>query len=151
MSEQEGKNTHLPRDALIKNIRSNPDEVLFENEFIYIVLNRYPIVPGHCMILPKRDVATMSDLTPGEAYAFVEAIEKTADFLENEYGISCISFKHHGSYITQDHLHMHVIPTKKTYRQLFYEAKNTQIGKLTSEEMSVFHAKFSHRFEQQIL
>ena len=139
------KRTHnpLPRDAMVNGIFQNPDEILFENEFISVIINIYPIAPGSCMVIPKRDVTDMTDLTPWEAYALLAAVEKTAAVLETAYGLPCMTLKYHGSHTTQDQLHVHVMPTDVKYRDLYYEYKNISTKKMSLAEISTFKQKFS--------
>ncbi len=67
----------------------------------------------HLLILPRRHVTKMSELTPGEFLDFSEAVrlaEKSFPMLRNGYGVAWRQGEHGG--VTVMHLHVHLICPK---------------------------------------
>ena len=50
--------------------------VLWRNETTYVALNAFPYGSGHLLILPRRHVANLTDMTPGEYEDFFIAIRR---------------------------------------------------------------------------
>ncbi len=88
--------------------------VLGLNDHAYVVLNRYPYVSGHVMVIPYRHVEDPLDLTPEEWRAMNDLVRPVVRALRNEY-------RPHGFNIgmnvgvaagagIHEHIHAHVIP-----------------------------------------
>ena len=55
------------------------DYIVFEGKTCFVMLNRYPYVNGHLMIIPERHVGDISELTMeerSEGFAFLDASVK---------------------------------------------------------------------------
>lgn len=88
--------------------------VLGLNDHAYVVLNRYPYVSGHVMIIPYRHVEDPGDLAPEEWRAMNDLVRPVVRALKTEY-------RPHGFNIgmnvgvaagagIHEHIHIHVIP-----------------------------------------
>jgi len=96
----------------------NIDQIIKENDHFMIVYDKYPVSPGHSLIIAKRSVARYSELTKREKFDLIELIDWVVYYLENNLepkpegfnlgindGISA------GQTIEQ--FHLHVIPRSK--------------------------------------
>ncbi|SER70355.1 HIT family protein [Salisediminibacterium halotolerans] len=88
-------------------------EVIAENEKAFAVYDKYPVNPGHVLIIPKRHVTDYFETTPAEKEAMHELLEQLRLRLSAEkspdafnVGINC------GLAAGQTifHVHMHLIP-----------------------------------------
>lgn len=80
----------------------------------FVILNRYPYNSGHCMVVPVRHVAALTDLTPGEYSEIFILIRKTVRALErvsnpDGFNIGMNLGRTAGAGIA-DHLHFHIVP-----------------------------------------
>lgn len=81
-----------------------------------VFVNRKPVLPGHLLVIPKRKVNKLKDLTPdevGDLFSTVQRAQKlTESYQESESStISIQDGPEAGQSIP--HLHVHVIPRKK--------------------------------------
>lgn len=88
--------------------------VLHKGEHAFIVLNRYPYVSGHLMIVPYRHVASPVDLTAAEWVEMNVLLTRSLRALEAEYhpqgfNVGMNVGRAAGAGIA-DHVHMHVVP-----------------------------------------
>src|SRR5208282_3262556 len=83
------------------------------NTLAFVRMDRFPVSPGHALILPFRHVADYFDLTADERAAITELLPQARRFLEQNYkpdgyniGINV------GEAAGQSvwHVHVHVIP-----------------------------------------
>lgn len=87
---------------------------LRQNSKSLIVMNKYPYNTGHLLILPRRHVADLWDLTTEENAEIAKWIQSSLKILKKTY--NCDGFNvglNHGSVAgagIPDHLHWHVIP-----------------------------------------
>lgn len=89
---------------------------LMENRLTYARLDKYPVSPGHVLVLPKRHVVTWFDMTLDEQNAAMRLVDRVKAYLDVEYaphgyniGMNC------GPTAGQSvpHAHIHVIPRYK--------------------------------------
>jgi diadenosine tetraphosphate (Ap4A) HIT family hydrolase len=88
-------------------------ETLLESTLSYARLDRYPVSPGHTLVLPKRHVETWFEMIQEEQQDAMFLIGQIRDYLDKEFapdgyniGINC------GRAAGQSvpHAHIHVIP-----------------------------------------
>lgn len=60
-------------------------ETITSNSLAYAIYDKYPIIPGHSLIIPKRHVADFFDTTFEERQAIKELIEECRVILDNTY------------------------------------------------------------------
>ena len=79
------------------------------------IVNTKPIVPGHCLVLPRRVVARVYDLTSEELADLMQTTAKIARGLEREFkGESMTYAVQDGPAAGQTvpHVHFHLLPRK---------------------------------------
>ena len=88
--------------------------VLFKGKHAFVILNRFPYITGHLMVVPYRHVASPLKLKPEEwAYSsalvrpVVEAIEKV--YKPQGFNIGMNIGQCAGAGI-HEHIHIHVVP-----------------------------------------
>ena len=96
-----------------KCIFCNQEELILENELAWARYDKYPVSPGHLLIITKRHVADFFDTTIEERRALNDLLEECKKMLDREYspdgyniGVNC------GTAAGQTimHLHIHLIP-----------------------------------------
>ena len=95
--------------------RDDPDAnvVVGENSTCFARLDRYPVAPGHCEIVPKRHIESLFDLTEIETVDLYALLRATRDLIDREQhpdGYTVGVNEGHAAGRTVDHLHMHLIP-----------------------------------------
>jgi Diadenosine tetraphosphate (Ap4A) hydrolase and other HIT family hydrolases len=97
---------------------NNPEDpeslVIYVDNYILILLNRYPYNNGHLMIAPKSHKKNFEELTKEEWNNLIEALLLSKKVLDNLYkpqgyniGINLGRVAGAG---LEDHLHIHVVP-----------------------------------------
>lgn len=91
-----------------------PDR-LIETDLVIGFFDRYPVSPGHLLLIPRRHVANWFDATPEERAALIDAIDDAVAIIESQlerrpdgYNIGFNVGEAAGQ--TVMHLHLHVIP-----------------------------------------
>ncbi len=91
-----------------------PENILFENELAVAIPDKYPVRPGHTLVIPKRHVSSFFDLTDEEVVACFDLIKKAKISIDEKY--SSDGYKiginiGRSSGQTVMHAHIHVVPT----------------------------------------
>ena len=93
---------------------SEESGVLLRTELTYVVLNAFPYGSGHLLVLPRRHVANLQELTDAEYEEFFWTLRRTVKAVEMAYGPDGLNVgmnlgKAAGAGIPK-HLHGHVLP-----------------------------------------
>ena len=97
-------------------IDSDKSTVLFESEHFYLTQDKFPITPGHLLIIPRRHITSPSNLSETEWYDLRVVLEEACSLLKT--GDNQITGFNVGINIGSDagqtipHLHIHVIPRR---------------------------------------
>ena len=89
------------------------DEHLLQSEYFFVVRDRFPVSPGHCLIVSRKPRVDFFDLNELERRELVELIRQVRTIVENEHspdgyniGVNC----GRSAGQTVMHFHCHVIP-----------------------------------------
>jgi diadenosine tetraphosphate (Ap4A) HIT family hydrolase len=92
---------------------SHSFKVLVVGEHCVSVLDQYPVSEGHCLVIPKRHVATIWELTDEELKDLYTVMKQTDDWIFEWYHPDGTNYGiNEGSAAGQTipHLHIHLIP-----------------------------------------
>lgn len=90
------------------------DYVVFEGKTCFVMLNRYPYVNGHLMIIPGRHLGGVDELTAEERTEIFNLLDISIKVLTeamkpNGFNVGMNLGKAAGAGIAE-HVHMHIIP-----------------------------------------
>lgn len=88
--------------------------LLYRDELVLVLLNRFPYANGHLLVAPIRHVAELTALSDNENSALMTMLQHCCRILTNNFGphgfnIGLNIGKVAGAGI-DDHLHFHVVP-----------------------------------------
>lgn len=93
-----------------------PARVVMQNDRAVVLLDAFPLAPGHTLVIPKSHYAKVQDMGEQDAMAVFEITRKVVGALEAglQVGASTIAI-HNGSDAGQEipHVHVHIVPRKK--------------------------------------
>jgi len=100
--------------VLCRDSSSNEELVVCEGQSCFIMVNRYPYTGGHLMIVPRRHVYRLSDMTDEERLEMAILADLSVRVLTQAmkpegFNIGMNLGKAAGAGI-DDHLHLHVVP-----------------------------------------
>jgi ATP adenylyltransferase len=94
-----------------------PDEetyIVHRGELVFVILNIHPYTSGHVLVLPYREVADLSDLTPEEATELWATVTRTVDVVRSASapdGVNVgLNLGRAAGGSVPTHLHVHVVP-----------------------------------------
>ena len=93
--------------------KSIPADIVFEDEIVTAFRDLAPQAPVHILIIPKRHIATLNDLTPDDGQLLGHMIH-TAKSIANEQGIADSGFRlvmncNEDGGQTVYHIHLHLL------------------------------------------
>jgi diadenosine tetraphosphate (Ap4A) HIT family hydrolase len=112
----EALETGSEESCVFCEIGSGTSSVLFESEHFYLTQDKFPVSPGHLLVISKRHITSPSDLSKIEWYDLRVVLEEASSLLKK--GDNQITGFNVGINIGSDagqtipHLHIHVIPRR---------------------------------------
>ncbi len=111
-SHSEGRSVFA--QILESDLTDDETFIVHRGELVFVILNAYPYAVGHLMVLPKRQIASLSELTPDENLELWSTVTHASEVLKSEY-------KPHGLNVginlgpaaggsVSEHLHVHIVP-----------------------------------------
>lgn len=91
-------------------------QTFYEDDLVLALYTHKPILPGHCLIIPKRHVERFEELTDEELAQIGRVIKKANIAAEKVFQtISYLLLQKNGAEVGQTvpHVHFHYIPRKK--------------------------------------
>ena len=125
------------------------DYVLFEGKHCFIILNRYPYVNGHLMIIPERHLGGFEELTALERTEIFDLLDVSVKVLKEAmqpdgFNVGMNLGKAAGAGIAE-HVHMHVIPRWEGDTNFMTVVGNVRV---VPEDLAVTAAKLIPLFEK---
>ena len=89
-------------------------EIVFEDEVSFAFLDRRPLFPGHCLLVPRRHYETFGDLPAesiGPLFTKAQLLSRAVEIAMKAEG----SFVAINNRVSQSvpHLHVHIVPRRK--------------------------------------
>jgi len=86
---------------------------ILQNELAFVIYDKYPVNPGHALILPKRHIASFFEANPDEVTAMLALLNEMrqrtdASLAPDGYNIGVNIGEAAGQ--TVKHVHVHLIP-----------------------------------------
>lgn len=89
-------------------------QVLHHDAHAFIIMNKYPYSNGHIMVVPKRHVPNLEELSAPEKMAIMDLLSKGASALKtvlNAHGLNAgFNLGQAAGAGIPGHLHMHLVP-----------------------------------------
>jgi len=91
-----------------------PAHLVLDDDVVVAFLDRRPVFHGHVLVVPRRHVVTLRDLTPEEIGPYFERVQWVTAAVED-------ALEAHGSFVAMNntvsqsvaHLHTHVVPRRR--------------------------------------
>jgi ATP adenylyltransferase len=109
----------VPRTSVFKRILDSglPDEethIVWRGPLTFAILNRFPYISGHLLVMPYREVGELEELTPDEHAELWTAVTNAVRAIKSAYGPDGLNIGVNlgtaGGAGVPDHLHVHVMP-----------------------------------------
>lgn len=94
-----------------------PANIVYEDDDIIAFKDIAPVAPIHILVLPKKEIATINDITEedtvliGKVYLTIKKLAKEFGLAENGYRVVSNCNEHGGQ--TVFHIHFHLIGGEK--------------------------------------
>lgn len=91
----------------------HPEDILFENDLAYSLLDKSPVNPGHLLIIPKRHIADFFHCSYAEKEALLYLLDEAKSYLDGKHTPAGYNIGINVGAVagqTIFHVHLHLIP-----------------------------------------
>ena len=110
----DGTRTSVFRRILESGLPDDETHIVRRGEHTFVILNRFPYISGHLLVMPYRAVGDLEALTPEEhteLWATVTDAVRAVKTAYNADGLNIgVNLGTAGGAGVPDHLHVHVMP-----------------------------------------
>ncbi|MFC2135649.1 HIT family protein [Bacteroidota bacterium] len=128
---------------------------IYETDSEYVIYNIRPANKGQCIVVPKRHVNNIRELSDSEAGSLLKTVKFVSTILNEELKPEAFNYGfNEGEYSGQtvEHLHFHIMPRFKGDKlpefHLFHRDPKTKRN-LSDEELQPFVLEFRNVFKAQ--
>lgn len=92
---------------------TTPSLRIYEDEHAVAFMDRLPMTVGHCLVIPRRHVTDVWDMTDDDAAAVMQAARRVAGIVRERLapaGLNLLNNNGAAADQTQFHFHVHLIP-----------------------------------------
>ena len=128
-------------------------QVYYEGSTALVLLTHQPIYPGHSLIIPKRHVEALHELTDEEAAELFHLVQLIQAAMQKAYGVEAyfLAQKNHLAWQSVPHVHLHYIPIPAEHGSFSRFCGNSLwslvTSRLTREEMQSLGAQLRAAME----
>lgn len=88
--------------------------IIARGHYVYLVMNLFPYNPGHCMVVPYRQVSEIENLTEEESLELMQFTQKAVRVIKHvshphAFNIG-FNLGHAAGGSISEHLHQHIVP-----------------------------------------
>jgi len=120
--------------SICKDIIEQKFRIIKENKYAIAWITREPQIDYHCMVLPKRHITSLKELTPNESQALHKLIEEVTKKLDKKLDCSSLAIINGQKYRTQPHLHYQIFPVKAGIRKIISSHLKVPEGQFLTKE-----------------
>jgi len=100
--------------AVEKDVKDMDNLLVHKSKYTLVMMNLYPYNNGHLMIIPKRHLGSLEQITPEESHELMDEILLAEKVLQKIYfpqGFNIgANLGRAGGAGIEDHIHFHIVP-----------------------------------------
>lgn len=131
--------------------------IVYEENGVVLAIAVFAYIDGHMMIIPRRHVRSVKELTPSEWETMRKLMYLAKKMIRETHGIKGMQIVQKDGSVAQstvEHIHFHCVPFDQpdlsvwNYRQLKHTpVENTSLYKAHADKMKKLAKRFSEKYE----
>jgi histidine triad (HIT) family protein len=128
-------------------INKEKNKIIKEGKYTFVILSNPRLMPGHLLVVPKRHVEKISELTKKEREELIETVIKFQEIILKKIAPGCDISQHYRPFLKEsktkvNHLHIHLLPRKLNdelylksiihYKEIFKDLTKKEIKEISN-------------------
>jgi ATP adenylyltransferase len=114
VTSQDGPSTSVFKRILESGLSDEETHIVWRGPLTFAILNRFPYISGHLLVMPYREVSELEDLTPDEQVELWSTVTDGVRAIKTAYNPDGhnigVNLGRAAGAGVPDHLHVHVMP-----------------------------------------
>ena len=108
--------------------------IVYEDKATMAFMDKYPVNPGHTLVVPKKHYEVIMDMPPsevGEVFVTVTKVVKAVEEAVKADGVNIIQTNREAAWQHIFHVHIHIVPRFLNDKiRIFWPAKEANVKEL---------------------
>ena len=103
-------------DCIFCQLDKHRKHVIYEDEWIYVIHDKYPVVEGHLLVIPKKHYENITEMPDNELADLIKIVKKMELMLMEKMDVKGFTIKQNwqpfvkNNHLVIHHVHFHIIP-----------------------------------------
>ena len=108
------------------------DDMIYEDDSVYVVHDKYPITEGHILVIPKKHYENITEMPDDELCDLIKVVKKMELLLMGKMDVKGFTIKQNwqpfvNNRLVIHHVHFHVVP-RQFNDSLVYNLKRMELS-----------------------
>ncbi len=98
------------------DINKHKENLIYEDEIVYVIHDKYPVVEGHLLVIPKKHYENIMEMPDEELCDLIKVVKKMQFLLMEKMDVKGFTIKQNWQPFVKDnhlvihHVHFHIVP-----------------------------------------
>lgn len=139
-------------DCPFCEILVNRTRIIEEKIYCFIILSNPRLMPSHTLVIPKRHIEKVSDMTKDEKNELFDALLEYQEKILNNIASGCDIRQHYRPFMPQskvkvNHIHFHLHP--REFEDVLFEKSQRYEHEMWEELSEEEREKYTYLFRKQ--
>lgn len=97
-------------------LEKHKENLVYEDEFVYVIHDKYPIIEGHLLVIPKKHYENIMEMPDNELAGLIKIVKKMQLLLMEKMDVKGFTIKQNwrpfvkNNHLVIHHVHFHIVP-----------------------------------------
>ncbi len=105
-------------NCIFCELEKHKEHIIYEDECTYVIHDKYPVVKGHLLVIPKKHYENIMEMPDKELSDLIKTVKKMQLLLMEKMEVKGFTIKQNWQPFVKDnhlvihHVHFHIVPRK---------------------------------------
>lgn len=103
-------------NCIFCTLEKHKENLIYEDEWIYVIHDKYPVVEGHLLVIPKKHYENITEMPDNELADLIKIVKKMELLVMKKMDVKGFTIKQNWQPFVKDnhlvihHVHFHIVP-----------------------------------------
>ena len=103
-------------NCIFCELKKHKEHIIYEDEFIYVIHDKYQVVEGHLLVIPKKHYENIMEMPDEELSDLIKIVKKMQLLLMEKMEVKGFTIKQNwqpfikNNHLVIHHVHFHIVP-----------------------------------------
>jgi histidine triad (HIT) family protein len=106
------------KNCIFCDFEKHKEHLIYEDEFIYVIHDKFPVVKGHLLVIPKKHYENIMEMPDEELCDLIKIVKEMEILLMKKMEVEGFTIKQNwqpfvkNNHLVIHHVHFHIVPRK---------------------------------------